>query len=153
MTDPRTYRKRKDCLLNQGKQVAVPHSHHNTMMWVDESKIKPPKLRFKPGMIFVYQGEIILVQAAFRLRDSDREWRYYCSVISRKVDDDAKRYALERTAHYVADAADTVVVYWLFRNSLDAITYFGWLPRFGDGRVLNNKDLIQKGERLVPEVA
>ncbi len=138
--------------MNQGKQVAVPHSPHNMTMWVDESKIKPPKLRFKPGMVFVYQGEIILLQAAFRLRDSDREWRYYGSVISRTVDDTAKRQALERIAHYVADAADEVVVYWLFRNSLDAITYFGWLPHIGDGRVLSNKELIQKGERLIPEL-
>ncbi len=135
--------------MSNGMQVRVPYSPHNLTMWVDETKEKAPKLRFKPGMVFVYEGEIILVQAAFRLQKDDREWLYQCNVLSRSVDEEAKRQALLRVAHYTPQSDPSPVVYWLFRNSLDAFTYFGYLPHIGDGRILSNKELIQMGERLI----
>ncbi len=137
--------------MNKGKQVQIPGSPAGTMMWVDDTREKAPKLRFRPGMVFVYEGEIIMLQAAFRIRGDDREWRYCGTVLSRKTDEAARQQAMERAKSFTTEANSPEVVYWLFRNSLDAFTYFSYLPRLGDGRILSNKQLLQKGERLYSE--
>lgn len=135
-------------MVNQGVQVQVPFT--SEMMWVDETKVKPPKLRFKPGMLFIYEGEIIVIDAAFRLRDNDREWMFHCSVLSRVVDTVAKQNALATVETSHKDGTPKRVVYWLFRSSLDAWHYFGFAHQGGcDGRTIGNKNLIQKGERLI----
>ncbi len=140
--------------MNQAKQVDIPYT--NMKMWVDEDKTKSPKLRFRPGMVFVYEGEIILVMAAFRLSQNDREWMYYCAVLSRRIDvsPEVKQRALQRAAEMDVDRSEwsqRIANGWLFRSSSDAMTYFDWIPRHGDGRILSNKNLLQKGERLIPE--
>lgn len=135
--------------MDKGVQVTIPFTDEK--MWVDDTKVKAPKLRFKPGMVFVYEGEIVLVRAAFRTREDDREWLYQCTVISRKVTEETMRNSSYRAKDYDPNEEPKTVVYWLFRDSLAAFSYFNWVMNGGDSRIIRNKDLVQKGTRLFPE--
>lgn len=142
--------------MNESTQVAIPHSDQK--VWVEVTKVKAPKLRFKPGMLFIYDGEIIVVTAAYRLRDDDREWLYQCSVVHRQVTDQTKQQALDRYISQEVSSSPSVpstarvTGQWLFRNSVDAYHYYSFAAVSGcDGRVVTNKDLLQKGERLIDE--
>jgi len=102
---------------------------------------KPPKLRFKPGMMIELEGQLYEVLYAFRLQDAPHEWRYMLE--ERKSVDEALDDLGQLMEAMELGKNTPRVFYELFRDSMDAWTYFSDIPRNGDGRVVSNQTLLK----------
>jgi len=129
-------------MSKQRIQLTIPNSR-NGKLYVSDGK--PPKLRFRPGWYVEYEGQLYVIQYAFRVQEVPHEW-HFC------LEERAQLHAPNETmmdalCALIEERQDPVprIVYSIFRNSWDAMQYFVSIPCSGDRVTITNKKLLNRG--------
>lgn len=108
---------------------------------------KPPKLRFRPGTIVEYKGQVYEIVYAYRVKADPHEW-FYC-LEERSKSGELVLDQIGSALQAMGAGRDTPrVVYEIFRDHGDANTYFFDIPVERDRNTVKNKDLLKGGKVL-----
>lgn len=123
-----------------------PEGHRHRMSVLPGPK--PPKLRFPPRTRLELEGIEYTVVYCYRLAAEPHEWYYSLEEWKPERANDA--IAIYARMMGCGDTTPRVVPDTLFRSSSDAMTYFFDIPRNGDGLLISNKKLLQRGVKVLP---
>ncbi len=99
---------------------------------------KPPKLRWSPGQIVKYQGQLYEIMYVYRVQAEPREWRF-CLEERLGVIDEPRDFIDSLARDIGAGTSTPRIVYDLFRSEHDAWRYFSDIPANGDRTTIRNK--------------
>ena len=102
---------------------------------------KPPKIRFRPGMKFEYDGSIWILIYMFRLRNQQGIW-YHCLEEEKELDKSGAMllgYIIGNDLGYKGDS----IIYEEFRSESDARNHFRDRMMLGSQTTMTTQELLK----------
>ncbi len=119
--------------LNGGRMKGRP---------INVERSKPPKLRFKPGDLFEFDGETWELIYCYRVAREPGIW-HHC-VETRKVQRAGPTSLIASALIGLGAGATTPrIVYEAFKDHQDASQFFSDIYRLGDGEVKTTQELLK----------
>lgn len=116
-------------------------------IWVSPAG-KPPKLRFEPGEFICLEKQLYEVIYCFRVRANPREWLYACERRTSLSECQSQDSLYDQISAAGAGSETPRIVREIFRDEMQAFSFFSDIPIGRDRTTFSNKKLVQ-GAKLV----